>query len=529
MTQLFYNGQILTMDDAAPQGEAVLIRDGKIQAVGSRESVMALKEEDTQCVDLQGKTMLPGFIDGHSHFAGFAASLAQCDLSQVTSLAQMVETLQKFLSENRIPEGQWVVGTNYDHNFLEEGRHPDKFLLDQVSTDHPVVVIHASSHMGVTNSLGLSMEHLTEDTPDPAGGRYGRVGGSRELDGYMEENAFVAFRNAMPMPDIQAFMELFRKAQQIYAGYGITTIQEGMVTKPLMALLDYGAQKRVLYLDLVGYPDLENCQELLQQKERFSYHNHLRLGGCKIFLDGSPQGRTAWMRQPYENASDGYRGYPIHTDEDLHRLILTALENHWQVLAHCNGDAAAQQYIDVFRQVQQEHPQLDACRPVMIHAQLVGADQLAEMAKIPMSPSFFVAHTYHWGDIHIANFGMERASRISPAATAQKLGLPFTFHQDSPVLPPDVLGSIWCTAKRITKSGQLLDQQERVSVYEGLKAATVYGAWQYGEEDAKGTIQPGKLADLVILDQNPLTVPLDQVKSIQVLATFKEGRLVFRR
>lgn len=531
MNYVFVNGTILTMDDSCPKVEAVLTKNGKIVKCGTQEEVLSCKTQDTILVDLQGKTLLPGFIDGHSHFSGLASSLSQCDLSMTENFQDIVTSMKAFIQKRNIPKGQWVVGTNYDHNFLQEKCHPNKNVLDEISKDHPVMVVHASSHMGVCNSLGLEIQGLTENTQDPEGGCYGRVGGSRELNGYMEENAFVACRNQMPMPGIEDMMENFKQAQEIYASYGITTIQEGMVTEPLFRILEYAQKKQELYLDLVGYLDLEHCRTLLEQHQELpsQYTNHFRIGGYKVFLDGSPQGRTAWMMQPYEQAEDGYCGYPIHSDEKLESLVLAALEDGQQLLAHCNGDAAAEQYVRVFEKVSELHPEYATNRPVMIHAQLVQEEQLKRMKKMSMMPSFFVAHIYYWGDIHIQNFGKERAKRISPAGTALRLHLPFTFHQDSPVLMPNVLETIWCAASRVTKTGIQLEEQERISVYEGLKAMTVHGAYQYGEEQSKGMIKEGYVADLIILDKNPLEIPVEEVKNIKVLETIKEGRSVYKR
>ncbi len=573
-TVIYYNGVILTMDETRPRVQAVFVQNGRIRKTGTDEEVLSEREPDTVCIDLQGKTMLPGFIDGHSHFSGLATSLAQCDLSKAEDFEDIERLLKTFIRKNEIPKGHWVTGVNYDHNFLAEKNHPDKTLLDRISTEHPIVIVHASSHMGVTNSMGLLQQGITNETKDPQGGRYGRMkdrqngqgemqerkiqtqkmqdqarqslemqdrnryekGGKEagEPDGYMEENAFVQFRSRMPMPDIEDIMQQFAQAQEIYAGYGITTVQEGMVTPPLYGILQYAAKRDIFYLDLSGYLDLENSDEasLTTAADFGTYKNHLKMGGCKIFLDGSPQGRTAWMLTPYEPEKEGdatYCGYPIKSDEHLHELLEKAMRHHLQVLAHCNGDAAAQQYITQFEKVSAEHPEYDLHRPVMVHAQLVRKEQLARMKELTMMPSFFVAHTYYWGDIHIRNFGMERAAKISPAGTAQKMGIPFTFHQDSPVLPPDVFRTIWCAGKRVTKDGVPLAKEESVSVYESLRAMTVYGAYQYGEENDKGTIEEGKLADLIITDRNPLAVPVDEVKDIRVMETIKEGKTVFKR
>jgi len=519
------------MDESRPRVEAVYTENGRIVKRGTKEEAEAYVKADTQRIDLKGKTLLPGFIDGHSHFTGLANSLSQCDLSESVSFSDIIERMRSFIQENEIPEGEWVVGTNYDHNFLEEKRYPDRKILDEISEKHPVLVIHASSHMGVVNTKGLESQKLDAGVEDPEGGHYGRDQKTGELDGYMEENAFVAFRNAMPMIGIDKLMELMKKAQEIYAGYGVTTVQEGMVTPPLFQLLKYAEKNKVLYLDLAAYFDLEQAESFEKDLEEYQnhYRNHLKAGGFKMFLDGSPQGRTAWMKEPYEKAEDGYRGYPIKKDSQVENLILTALKKKQQILTHCNGDAAAEQLITQFEKVCKEHPEIKSCRPVMVHAQLVQKEQLERMKKLSMMPSFFVAHTYYWGDIHIENFGMERAKNISPAGSAQKMGIPYTFHQDSPVLMPDVFRTIWCAVRRTTRNGVELDQEESVSAYEALKAMTVNAAYQYFEENEKGSIEEGKLADLIIVDKDPLSVSADELKDILVLETFKEGVSVFRR
>lgn len=531
MNRIFYNGNIITMDETCPRVEAVFIKNGIIRSRGGSSEILKLRGKDTLCTDLQGKTMMPGFIDGHSHFTGVANSLSQCDLSEASDFEDLIQRMKLFIEENKIPEGEWVSGVNYDHNFLREKAHPDRRVLDRISETHPIVVIHASSHMGAVNSEALRRQGLDSGTSDPQGGRYGRDPETGELDGYLEENAFIQFRSRMPMISVEKLMELMKKAQQIYASYGITTVQEGMVTAPLHQLLRQAGEQKIFYLDLIEYLDLETCADLEPDGEKGEnlYQNHLKTGGFKIFLDGSPQGRTAWMKEPYENAEDGYRGYPSKTDEKVYELILTALQKKRQLLAHCNGDAAADQFVTQFEKAHREYPGYSTCRPVMVHAQLVRETELKRMKALSMLPSFFPAHIWYWGDIHIENFGMRRAERISPAGTALRLGLPFTLHQDSPVLKPDMLMTAWCAARRITRSGVRLSENERISIYEALKAMTVNGAWQYFEEDRKGSVEEGKLADLIILDRDPLSVPADEVKNICVLETFKEGRSVYRK
>ena len=190
MHTIYYNGTILTMDSHQQTATALCVEDGKIIKVGDDSMILSLKKEETQIIDLQGKVMIPGFIDPHSHFIGVANSLSQCDLSEAVSFDDIINKMKAFIKENPIKNGEWIFGTNYDHNFLKEKRHPDKFILDQISKDLPVVLIHASGHMGIANSKALELQHITEQTKDPDGGKYDRIDGTNEPNGYMEENAF---------------------------------------------------------------------------------------------------------------------------------------------------------------------------------------------------------------------------------------------------------------------------------------------------------------------------------------------------
>lgn len=527
---IYFNGEIITMESQQPV-EAVLAENGRICLVGSKEKVFDRADRKARRFDLQGKTLLPGLIDSHSHITALASSLGLISLKGGKSFEDIKQRVQSHMQQNPVPEGQWVMGFGYDHNALAEKKHPDKTLLDQISSDRPVLLVHASGHMGVASSLALKLLGIDRDTPDPEGGKIGRIAGSTEPDGYLEETAFTKIAADMPRPGPQQIGAQFKKAQQVYLQYGITTAQDGLTREKEWEMLLACAKGQELVLDVVSYLDLQSASHLAGEFPAHwkQYQNRLKIGGYKIFLDGSPQGRTAWMLEPYAGGEPGYCGYPVHTDEQVQALIRTALTQDAQLLAHCNGDAAAQQYICCFQKVLDEENGHTSTRPVMIHAQLVRDEQLRAMAALHMIASFFVDHTYDWGDVHIENFGFDRAKDISPAASAMDCGVVYTFHQDTPVMLPNMLKTLWCAVNRKTKKGLTLGEEQRISVYEALKAITINGAFQYGEEDQKGSIKAGKLADFVVLSQNPITAPKDQLKDIQVEATIKEDQVVYQR
>lgn len=560
---LYDNGTIITMRGDEPETvEAVLTEDGTILAAGTA-SVLAAQAASrggasVERRDLKGAVMLPAFIDSHSHITAVTQVFGYESLTDVTGFGELAERLKRFKERARIAPGEWIVGVGYDHNFLKEKRHPDRHFLDGVFKENPVVLSHVSGHMGAVNSMALERMHITAETKNPEGGVIGRMAGSDEPDGYLEETAFTEACTVIPKPTMEQLARQFALAERLYLSKGITTVQDGITRAGEWDILSHMAEHGMIHTDVVAYADMRSDKALIAENPDYAgtYHNHLRIGGYKIFLDGSPQGRTAWMSRPYERgdgadgqtdtqagqtdqacqtgqtglASEaGYCGYPIYRDEETEQFLETAFAERRQILVHCNGDAAAEQMIDACgRAARTTGCELSDIRPVMIHAQLVWADQLKRMAKLSMTASFFVAHTYYWGDVHLKNFGRGRALKISPVRTALNEHVNVTLHQDSPVIEPDMLETVWCAVNRLSRDGTVMGADETVSPYEALKAVTCNAAWQYGEEREKGTIEAGKRADFVILDRDPLKTAAEAIRDIRVLETIKDGVTLYR-
>lgn len=525
MRKLYYNGTILTMEDRSLT-DAVLTEDGVITAVGDYDTLLA-QSKDAERIDLKGKTMLPAFIDAHSHLSAYATSFLQVPLEDCTTFHEISKQVKKFISTNHVTAGQWITGKGYDHNGLMEKRHPSLELVDSCAPNNPLVLQHVSGHVGVFNSMAMRELGITPHTPAPEGGTIGKEEGA--LTGYMEENAFFEYLKKVPMEDMDILLSTFQKAQEQYAAYGITTIQEGMLVAQMVPLFQQLISRDMLQLDVIGYADMKDAKALFSAfpASLQKYNGHFKIGGYKIFLDGSPQGRTAWMKTNYQG-EDNYKGYGTMQDSQVIEAVRCAVKTNMQILAHCNGDAAAQQYIDAVRAVSCE-ADIAKLRPVMIHAQFLAEEQLGDVRTLGIIPSFFIAHVLHWGDTHIKNFGAERASKISPAGSALAHDILFTFHQDAPVIEPNMLETVWCAVNRITKDGVVLGEGEKISVYDALKAITVNAAYQYFEEDKKGSIRVGKCADFVILDKNPMTVEPMMIRDIAVLETIKDGHVLFKR
>lgn len=522
MRTLFYGGTILTMEDPM-YADAVLIENGKIIALGAREELQR-QAVDAEEIDLHGATLMPSFIDAHSHFFQVATSLLQVSLDGVASVSEIEHRIQEFICKNKIAPGEWIHARDYDHNLMPGICNPTLAELDAFAPENPLVIYHKSGHMGLMNSAALKLLGITPDTPAPEGGRIGAVDGV--LTGYLEENAFIEYIKKIPLPGVDQLLGSFVKAQKLYASYGITTVQDGMVIEQMHPMYEMLLRQHLLELDVVLFSSTDSYEAANKMLEKYPDNRHLLSGGLKIFLDGSPQGRTAWMRQPYVGETD-YCGYGTLPDEVVEAAFEQAARAHTQILAHCNGDAAAEQFLRCLQRVEEKYPELSALRPVIVHGQLMGLDQLPRAAQLGAIVSFFVAHVLHWGDVHIRNFGMERASRISPVHSALNDGVKVTFHQDAPVIAPDMLETVWCAVNRVTKNGEVLGAQERVSTLDALRAVTVNAAYQYFQEDRKGTIAPGKLADFVVLDRDPLKTQEMELREIRVLKTYKEGKCIY--
>ena len=526
MKKLYHGGKILTMEDRMP-AEAVLTDGAKIIGVGKKEELLRMAP-DAEPVDLDGKTMLPGFIDAHSHFTQVAMGFLQVSLEGAGSVEEIRSRIREFIQREKIRPGSWVQARDYDHNLLPDGKNLIRVEIESLAPEHALVIQHKSGHSGLMNRTALMRAGITADTKSPEGGYIGKD--AKGLTGYLEENAYFAAAKKAPMPGPEELLHAYEMAQEQYASFGITTIQEGMLVDEMLPLYQLLLNARILKLDLAVYPDKETLAAAEQQIGMYEtgYHRHVRIGGIKIFLDGSPQGRTAWMTEPYQGEKD-YRGYGTMTDEDVLAALKEAGKRKVQIIAHCNGDAAAEQFLDCLEKAEQEYTVLKTLRPVVIHGQFMRPDQMPKAKDLGAVVSFFTAHTWYWGDVHVQNFGLERASRISAAASALACGMPFTFHQDAPVIRPDMLETIWCAVNRRTKNGIVLGADQRIPVWEALKAVTINAAYQYFEEDQKGSITPGKRADFVILSENPLEVPKDRIRKIRVLETIKEGESIFRR
>lgn len=536
-TKCYYNGQILTLNANNETVEAVAIIDDQILAVGSMKEVQPYLSPGTAMINLEGKTMCPGFIDPHSHFIATSNVMLGVDLN-IYPLGEMhdkndcIKALQK--RAEITPKGDWILGWGYDDTLLKEPGFLLKTDLDKASQDHPIMVLHISGHIMMVNSKAFEIIGWDKNTPNPEGGiiRHDENG---ELNGVLEELAAnqVMFKYR-PTPKGEEVYEAYGIVNDHYASNGVTMANEagGVRTVEVMEKINEAARRRKINIRLIVNPRFTMDKLWPPSTENIFTSNLLTMGAMKLKQDGSLQCYTGYLTKPYYTPFEGnpnHCGYPGMPREKQAEQIIKFHSEGWQIFIHCNGDAAIDDALYGFRKAQEICPRENP-RHVIIHAQTARRDQLEEMKRLGCMPSFFSLHTYIWGDRHRDIFlGPERAARISPAHDCIELGMPFTSHIDTYVYRQVPLLSIWAVANRQTISGKILGPEQRVSALEALRSYTSYAAYQYFKEDVLGTIEKGKLADFVILDDNPLTCDVMKIKDINVLETIVGGETVFKK
>lgn len=540
---IYYGGDIITMEgDFANYAEAIAVKEGKIIFVGTKSDADKFHGNSTKMNDLMGKTLLPGFVDGHSHFSEVGLQTVSANLlSPPDGPVKNIDDLQKVLREYMavspiVKAHQIVLGMNYDNSQLKEGRNPIRQELDAVSRELPVITVHQSGHLGVLNSKALAMVGITADSKDPDGGIIEREADGKTPSGVLQENAFFQILSKLPLnftPEEVASM--IQKSQEIYIENGFTTVQDGKTTPVNLKVLPELANKGAFKIDIVSYPDLILLSKnsilhgpLMSKK----YTNHFRIGGVKITMDGSPQGKTAWFTKPYfivpPGKDDTYAGYAAFTDAKLSKWFDLAYKNNWQLLAHTNGDAAIDQLIRVDYAATLKYPSKNR-RTVMIHGQFLRYDQVKQIKDAGIFPSLFPLHTFNWGDYHRkSGVGPERAENMSPTGWLLENKMKFSIHSDAPVVFPNSMQLISTAVNRTTRTNYLLGPKQKISPYVALEAMTIWPAYQYFEEGTKGSLVKGKNADFVILDKNPIKTDPKKINKILILETIKEGKTVYK-
>ncbi|WP_448577612.1 amidohydrolase [Thermaurantiacus sp.] len=529
-------GPILTMEGEAPAYvEAILVRDGRIVFAGSKAEAMRQGNGATVFRDLEGKTLLPGFIDPHSHFIDSMSLADRVNVSAppAANAQAILAELKKAAAARNLKPGEELLGWGYDENLMPGGVLLTRDLLDEAFPDNPVAVIHVSMHGAVLNSRAMERYGYADGMATPEGGFIQRKPNGRDLAGLVMETAYMPMFAKLPGPTPETEVEAARKGQLLYAAAGITTAQEGATHAPQVEQLQRIARAGGLFIDVVAYPfitDLETIWKTNPPESFGRYVNGLKLGGCKITGDGSPQGKTAWFTTPYLTGGPAgetsYRGGPGIPPDAMKAAMKACYDRGLRVHFHANGDAAIDFLIAAHREAAGDGP-APGLKTVCIHCQFIRRDQIETFKALGIVPALFTDHTFFFGDTHIANRGLAQASFISPMKAAAEAGLRPTNHTDAFVVPIDQMMTVWTAVNRPLRSGGVLGPDQRITPYAALKAITIDAAAQYGEEADKGSIAVGKRADLVILSADPTAVDPMAIRDIKVVETIKDGRTIW--
>lgn len=536
---IFTGGEVVTMNPAQPQAEAVAVLDGRILAVGSADEIAAVhKGAGTEIVDLNGDVLLPGFFDPHSHFINALAMSTQANVSSppvgpATNPDEIVAELVRFNKGQARGADQLFIGYGYDENLMPEGHTLTRFDLDAGFPDTPVLVMHVSLHGAVLNSAAFTKYGIDANTKTPLGGVILRVDGSNEPEGLLMETAFLPIFEQLPTPKADALEQQLHDGQMIYARAGVTTAYEGATHLNQLEILKDAAAAGQFFIDVIALPfitDVEATVKKYPVETWMAYDNGLKIGGCKITIDGSPQGKTAAFTTPYLTGGpageENWIGEPTFPTDMFNGMVQGCYDLGVQLYLHANGDAAIDMAIAAHELAAADNLDADR-RTVIVHSQFVRPDQLDKYAAYKFIPSFYTEHAFFFSAAHIANRGLEQASYLSPMRDAIDLGLKPTNHTDFNVVPIDQMLVMWSAVTRQDRNGDVLGPDQRITAQEALEAITINAAYQAFEEDQKGSIEVGKLADLVVLDANPLTVAPDAIKDISVLQTIKDGKTIF--
>ena len=529
------NAKVVTVDANESIAEAVAVKFGRILAVGSNEQIKSLTGPDTEVIDLKERTMIPGLNDSHCHISsadGLQRVMGVIDASQEGGIKSLADILAKIAEQvKEKPKGEWINVANEDDSKLVEKRHANKYDLDAVAPDHPVMVTHVGGHFSIVNSKAFEMAGVTKETPDPDGGKFERDPKTGELIGWIHETAEQVLQ---PIrygrdPTLEEAMENIRWMATQYVASGLTCAYDGWVSQ---GVLIRAYQELLKKGELPLRIRLEVWYELMPHLAALGIiqgfgNDTLKIGGIKMCADGAVNSRTAAVAEPYLNRPDYYGELAI-TEEELHRTIMEGYPKGYRFCVHTNGERAINMFLDAIEEAQEKYPRQDP-RDRAIHCTVTTPEIIARIKKLGVLPTIFGAYPYYHGDKILPAFGAERLERMFAARSFLDAGIKVAAHSDHNASPYPPLMGIHALVNRRSVSNQPIGISQKISVMEALKLYTINAAYHTFEEDTLGSIEPDKLADMVVLGQDILTVPTETIIDIPIDMTIVGGKVVYQR
>ena len=533
--KIYIGRSIHTMAESMPQAEAFAVCGEMFGAVGTLEEVTSWAGSRAELIELGDKTVVPGFIETHNHLSDEAMNRLKVDCTPQgnNSIADIITRISKKAQET--PFEGWIIGQGYNDGHISDHRHLTRADLDKAAPDHPVFIHHVTDHMAYANSLALKRSGLSDSAEIKVqGGEIGRNPDGTLSGLLIEPGAINLVADHIPPMTSSEVAHPLEETIRMFNGLGITSVHDaglGWSHNPHFLLETYqnlalsGQLNVRVYLSILAeyYRNLKNIGLM----SRFG-SDKLKLGSVKLFQDGSIQIYTAALHQPYHDRPD-ISGDLIHSQQELDEIVEEFHSRGMQLAIHCNGDAAISSVLESLEKAQEKHHRPDP-RHMLIHCQMAHPSHIERMKAVGALPSYFINHVYYWGEDHRDKYlGPARAAGISPLADTLREGLPFTLHSDMPVTPASPLFAIHCAVNRKTRSGKILGQEQRIDVMTAMKTYTTWAALASFEEDIKGTIEPGKLADFAVLSDDPFTVPSEAIKEIDVSSTYLGGKRIWEK
>lgn len=540
MKTAYLNGTVYTVDASFRRAEAFLVENGLFVAVGSDNQIRGLAGEGVNLIDLHKKTVLPGFNDSHLHLLNYAYGLTKFEMSGLAGVEEIVEEGKRYIESRDIPDGSWILGRGWNQTFLKEGRPPLKEELDQLSDRHPICLTRVCEHVIAVNTKALKEAGIDENTPDPEGGEIERDESGR-LTGVLKETARYLVYRAIPPKSVEEIKAMMLGAIQTALAFGVTSVQtddfETFSDKDWRKVIQaYEELKEEGRLNIRIYeqcllPELGRLKEFLDAGFRTGHgDDRFKIGPLKLLTDGSLGGRTAYLNQPYHDAPD-QRGIAVLTCEELDQLIITAHIRGMQLVCHGIGDAAINRILDSYEKAGKIMPKEDS-RMGIIHVQITDDETIRRFERQKILA--YLEPICLNSDLHIAEqrVGKKRSSTSYQYRTFCDREIVTPMSSDCPVDSLNPFDSMYVGVNRTDFTGYPEGgwrPEEKLTVEQMVRGFTVQGAMASFEEDRKGTIEAGKLADFIILSEDPFRIAPEELRRIRVEETYLEGVRVYKR
>ncbi|WP_163102811.1 amidohydrolase [Peribacillus alkalitolerans] len=525
------NGEVITVNSKNEVFEACLIEENKIAAVGTTEEIKKHITASTKVIDLHGRSVLPGLIDAHMHLFLYGNSLMHlnCKNPAINSIEELLEKLAAIVQKTK--NGQIIRVFGFNELMVKEQRYPTIQELDKLTQEHPIVITRTCGHIGVVNSLALKLAKMDAETPDPQGGTIEKDSNGK-LTGRLIENAFLLFNQYVTYSDEELYNALTKAQEQLFAN-GITSVHDaGGFDENSFRIMQIASNKKQLKVRtyaMIG--SLNDCENFTRNMIKAGVMTHtgndyFKIGPAKLFTDGSSTGPTIATREPYTSDSNNY-GYLQYTEEELYSIFSKAHRNGYQITVHAQGDKAIEQYLNVIERLLDEYPR-DDHRHRVEHLGVCPPD-LQEKAKalnvIPiLNPSF----PYEFGESYIRNYG-ERIHYMYAANDLLSKGIITAAGSDAPITTINPFVGIYTAVTRLTRQNTAFGQEQKVSLMDALRMYTYNAAYASFDEAAKGSIEEGKLADLIILNTSLLNCPIEEITQVEVDLTILDGEIVYAK